>query len=197
MLTKRQTYGGHQIFSTLISSYPIDVSTSYRQLLFWLEELAAAGQQNATYELALFEEYLGNQDNHLKWFTLCAMLCDRSLRSEANIKLKYYSQTLNSNELQFARKLAGDWFNSRYKPVNLGSSSGGMTTALGKEALKFKGIEELKYKGRFVALLIGVNDYAHEAWHDLESPLNDISFISDVLAENYECGGDPVKKSNS
>ena len=169
--------GGHLVFQTLINNYPIDATTSYTQLLYWLEEIAASGDSDALLELALFNEHLDNQDNYLKWFTLCAMLCEENQRYQANSKIKNYGETLNRSTLDTARRQAGDWFGSRYRPINLTQHN---------QSKNLRGGVDLSYDGKLVSLLIGVEDYNSDRWHDLETPSNDIELLERVMRKQYD-----------
>lgn len=164
--------GGHDIFEVLINEFPIDDSTTFKQITFWLEELAATGRTEAFLELVYFNEFVGDANGYLKWLNLCSLLCDRFEREIANSKLETYSQSFSSSVLSSARKFAGDWFNSRYSPMP-----------------PYKRIKELgksiKYSGDLHVFLIGVNEYSHSSWQSLTSPIADVELIGSVLKEKY------------
>ena len=165
--------GGHSLFKRIIEDFPIDSSTTHQSILFWLEELAASGETEALLELAYYAEFVGNKSEFLKWFNVCSMLCERFQRTISNDKLLRYEQSFGTNDLNFARKQAGEWFTSRYRPIENPKPSG-----VGEEI-------RLTTSGDFHVLLIGVNQYSHPSWPELTSPIADIKLLGDVLETRY------------
>ena len=165
--------GGHSLFKRIIEDFPIDSSTTHQSILIWLEELAASGETDALLELAYYAEFVGKKSEFLKWFNVCSIICERVQRTISNDKLSRYEQSFGTNDLNFARKQAGEWFTSRYRPI---------------ENLRTKGNEEkigLTASGDFHVLLIGVNEYSHPSWPELTSPIADTKLLGDVLESKY------------
>ena len=165
--------GGHSIFKKIVDEFPIDISTSHTNILIWLEELAASGETEALLELAYYAEFIGNKSEFLKWFNVCSIICERFPRSISNDKLSSYEQSSSTNELNFARKQAGEWFTSRYRPIENPKPNG------------FGETVGLTASGEFHALLIGVNEYSHPYWPKLTSPVADVKLLGGVLERRY------------
>ena len=53
--------GGHAVFKKIVDEFPIDISTTHRNILIWLEELAASGETEALLELAYYYEFAGKE----------------------------------------------------------------------------------------------------------------------------------------
>ena len=165
--------GGHSLFKRIIEDFPIDSSTTHQSILIWLEELAASGETDALLELAYYAEFAGNKNEFLKWFNVCSIICERVQRTIANDKLSRYEQSLGTNDLNFARKQAGEWFTSRYRPIESPKTNGN-AEEIGLIA-----------SGDFHVLLIGVNKYSHPSWPELTSPIADTKLLGDVLESKY------------
>ena len=165
--------GGHQLFKRIIEDFPIDASTTHRSILIWLEELAASGKTEALLELAYYNEFSKQGDDYLKWYNLCSIICDKNYRKISNDKLARYQQSFGSNVLNFAKKQAGEWFASRYRPATVVREN------------KPKSESGLEKAGDFHVLLIGVNDYSHPSWPTLISPEADVKLLSGILERQH------------
>ena len=164
---------GNGFFTYLLAKYPFGNDTTIEQALTWLEKEAQRQNSPAFMELAFIHEILRNDEDIVKWYTLCSLMCateDGRLRAEKELIKKKKS----TKGVVFAKgkSSASDWLSTSLIAVS--------SNVPASDANEATNVEQ---KGQLYAFLVGINRY--QKYENLETPLRDIYSIGEVLEKKF------------
>ena len=164
---------GNGFFTYLLAKYPFGNDTSIAQALTWLEKEAQRQNSPAYMELAFIHEILRNDEDIVKWYTLCSLMCateDGRLRAEQELIKK--KKTTKGVVFAEGKSSASKWLTT-----SLNAMSPNVAASDTNEVTK------VEQKGQLYAFLVGVNRY--QKYENLETPLRDIYRIGEVLEKKF------------
>ena len=175
-----QEKGASGFFVNLFERYPINETTPYEKIKVWMEKEALAGVEEAFIELGYLADYERDDVSALKWFNLCRVLCTEEDRERANDFLSRQKEELRGLLIVKGENEANEWLIQNLTAVNLARAS---QTKNNQKDVGAASRNDLKPKGTFHALLIGVSSY--DNFESLRTPILDIKKIGNLLSEKY------------
>lgn len=175
-----QEKGGSGFFVNLFERYPINETTPYEKIKVWMEKEALAGVEEAFIELGYLADDERDHVSALKWFNLCRVLCTEEDRERAKDFLSRQKEELRGLLIVKGENEANEWLIQNLTAVNLARAS---QTKNNQKDVGAASRNDLKPKGTFHALLIGVSSY--DNFENLRTPIIDIKKIGNLLSEKY------------
>jgi len=172
--------GGSGFFVNLYERYPIDETTPYEKIKVWMEKEAVAGVEEAFIELGYLADDERDHVSALKWFNLCRVLCTEEDRERAKDFLSRQKEELRGLLIVKGENEANEWLIQNLTAVNLARAS---QTKNNQKDVGAASRNDLKPKGTFHALLIGVSSY--DNFQNLRTPILYIKKIGNLLSEKY------------